>query len=82
MGVLSRRINDVIDRDMEKKKVTSDALRKMEIGQTVTFELPDADAINSGKAIAYRLQNSLRCKFSAISDYVNNRLTITKNAQP
>lgn len=82
MGVLSRRINDVIDRDMEKKKVTSEALRKMEIGQTVTFELPDADAINSGKAIAYRLQNSLRCKFSAISDYVNNRLTITKNAQP
>lgn len=54
----------------------------MEIGQTVTFELPDADAINSGKAIAYRLQNSLRCKFSAVSDYVNNRLTLTKNAQP
>lgn len=67
---------------MEKKKVTSDALRKMEIGQTVTFELPDAGAINSGKAIAYRLQNSLRCKFSAISDYANNRLALTKNAQP
>lgn len=67
---------------MEKKKVTSGALRKMEIGQTFTFELPDADAINCGKAIAYRLQNSLCCKFSAISDYVNNRLTITKNARP
>lgn len=67
---------------MGKKKVTSDALRKMEIGQTETFDLPDADAINSGKAIAYRLQNSLRCKFSAISDYTNNRLTLTKNAQP
>ena len=66
---------------MEKKKVTSDALRKMEIGQTVTFELPDADAINSGKAIAYRLQNSLCCKFSAVSDYANNRLAITKNAR-
>lgn len=66
---------------IEKKKVTSDALRNMAIGQTVTFELPDADAINSGKAIAYRLQNSLRCKFSAISDYVNNRLTITKKPQ-
>lgn len=63
---------------MGKEKVTSDALRRMEIGQTVTFELRDADAINTGKAIAYRLQNSLRCKFSAISDYVNNRLTITK----
>lgn len=67
---------------MEKKKVTSDALRRMKIGQTETFDLPDADAINSGKAIAYRLQNSLCCKFSAISDYANNRLTITKNARP
>ena len=67
---------------MEKIKVTSEALRKMAIGEPRTFDLPDADAINSGKAIAYRLQNSLRCKFSAESDYVNNRLTLTKNAQP
>lgn len=67
---------------MEKKKVTSEALRKMEIGRPVTFELPDADAINSGKSIAYRLQNSLRCKFSAVSDYANNRLTLTKKALP
>ena len=67
---------------MVKKKVTSEALRKMEIGQTIIFELPDADAINSGKAIAYRLQNSLLCKFSAVSDYANNRLAITKNAKP
>lgn len=65
---------------MEKTKVTSDALRKMEVGQTITFNLPDADAINSGKAIAYRLQNSLRCKFRALSDYANNRLAITKHA--
>lgn len=64
----------------EKKKVTSEALRKMEIGQTITFDLPDADAINSGKAIAYRLQHSLRCKFRSTADYVNNRLTITKYA--
>lgn len=64
---------------MEKKRVSSEALRRMEMGQTVTFELPDADAINSGKAIAYRLQHSLRCKFSADADYVNNRLTITKS---
>lgn len=67
---------------MIKEKVTSEALRKMEIGQTKTFELPDADAINSGKAIAYRLQNSLRCKFSAVSDYAHNKLTLTKNARP
>lgn len=66
---------------MENKKVTSEALRRMAIGESVTFVLADADAINSGKAIAYRLQNSLRCKFSAISDYANNRLTLTKNAR-
>lgn len=65
-----------------KQKVTTEVLRKMAIGQTITFDLPDAEAINSGKTIAYRLQYSLHCKFSAVSDYVNNRLTITKNAQP
>lgn len=65
-----------------KQKVTTEVLRKMAIGQTITFDLPDAEAINSGKTIAYRLQYSLRCKFSAVSDYANNRLTITKNAQP
>lgn len=54
----------------------------MGIGQTVTFELPDARAINSGKALAYRLQHELGCNFSAVSDFTNNRLTITKNARP
>ena len=67
---------------MEKKKVTSDALRKMKIGQSVTFELPDANAIDCGKTIAYRLQHYLHCRFTAISDYANNRLTLTKNARP
>lgn len=61
-----------------KEKVTCEALRKMAVGDTVTFELPDADAINTGKTIAYRLQHSLHCKFSAVSDYGNNKLTITK----
>ena len=51
----------------------------MEMGETITFRLADANAINTGKAIAYRLQNSLGCKFSAESDFSNNTLTITKN---
>lgn len=67
---------------MEKQKVTIEALRQMEIGQTLTFELPDTGAIESGKTMAYRLQHSLGCKFSAVSDYANNRLTITKSAKP
>lgn len=51
----------------------------MAVGETLTFELPNADAVNSGKAVAYRLQHSLGCKFSAVSDYANNKLTLTKN---
>lgn len=63
---------------MEKKRVTTAALRKMEMGQSITFDLPDALAIDCGKTIAYRLQHALKCRFSAVSDFANNRLTITK----
>lgn len=66
---------------IRKEKVTSEALRRMEMGETVTFELPNADAINTGRAIAYRLQHSLRCRFTAYSDYANNLLAITKTAR-
>ena len=68
--------------DIEKKKVTCEALRRMKMGQSVTFELPDANSIEAGKTIAYRMQHVLHCKFSASSDYPNNRLTITKSARP
>lgn len=67
---------------MGKSKVTTDMIRQMEIGQTLTFELQDAKAIESGKTIAYRAQHILNCKIKAVSDYANNRLTITKNARP
>lgn len=70
---------------MEKKKVTSAALRKMKVGQTGTFELPKKEpylsrAANSGKAIAYRLQRELNCKFTAVTDFENAVLTITKTS--
>lgn len=72
---------------MEKKKVTSDALRKMAIGQTVPFKMPTTEpylsrAINSGKTTAYRLQRELCCRFTTVADYDNALLIITKNAQP
>lgn len=63
-------------------KVTCAVLREMAMGETRTFELPGANAIDCGKTMAYRLQYSLHCKFSAVSDYTNNRLTITKNPRP
>lgn len=49
-------------------------------GETRTFDLPNAQACDNGKSVAYQLQNQLRCKFSVSTDYVNNRLTITKTA--
>ena len=62
------------------EKVTRDALRAMAVGETRTFELPDAQACDNGKSTAYQMQNLLRCRFSVSTDYVNNRLSITKNA--
>lgn len=62
------------------ERVTRDALRAMDIGETRTFDLPNAQACDNGKSVAYQLQNQLRCKFSVQTDYVNNRLTITKSA--
>lgn len=63
---------------MEKNKVTTEALREMAMGETVVFALPDAAAINTGKAIAYRVRHVLQCRFKAASDFVNNTLTLTK----
>lgn len=62
------------------ERVTRDALRAMRDGETRTFDLPDAQACDNGKSTAYQLQNQLRCKFSVQTDYVNNRLTITRYA--
>lgn len=59
-------------------KVTSETLRKMDIGETIMFELPNAASINSAKASAYRLVPILRCRFRAVSDFINNTLTLTK----
>lgn len=69
-----------------EEKVTSAALREMPIGQSRTFQMPRNEphlsrAVNSGKAIAYRLQRELCCTFTAATDYDNATLTITKLAK-
>jgi len=61
-------------------RVTRDALRAMAIGETRSFDLPNAQACDNGKSVAYQMQNLLRCRFSVSTDYVNYRLTITKSA--
>lgn len=61
-----------------KEKVTMPALREMEIGETRRFNLPNAEACNSGKSTAYQAQHLLRCKFRMKTDYSTNTLTVTK----
>ncbi len=65
---------------MKTEKVTREELRSMEMGESRTFELPNARACDNGKSVAYQMQNLLGCKFSATTDYPTNTLTITKNA--
>lgn len=61
------------------EKITREVLRQMAVGETKTFTLPNAQACDNGKSIAYQFQNLIGCKFSVSTDYVNNKLTITKN---
>ena len=63
----------------EIEKVTRKHLRTMQMGETRTFTLPSAQACDNGKTTAYQVQNLEHCKYSVQTDYVNNRLTITKN---
>lgn len=65
---------------MKAEKVTREDLRLMQMGETKEFDLPNAQACDSGKAVAYQMQNLLGCKFSVTTDYPSNKLTITKNA--
>ena len=60
------------------EKVTREHLRAMNVGETRTFTLPNAQACDNGKTTAYQMQNIERCKYSVQTDYVNNRLTVTK----
>lgn len=60
-------------------KVTREDLRSMEVGETKTFDLPDAQAIDSAGVTAYQMQNLERCKYSITKDYQNNKIKISKN---
>lgn len=60
-------------------KVTRDMLRGLNAGDSLTVTLPDAAAIESGKATAYTLQRLEGCKFSVQTDYVARTLTVTRS---
>lgn len=64
-------------------RLSCDALRRMETGETVVFRLPPQEpqlskAANSDKSLAYRLQRELRCRFTLSTDFDNARLTVTR----
>ena len=61
-------------------KLTRNDLRSIPMGRAKTFSLSDANACDNGESLAYQFQNLLCCKFSVQTDYVNSRLTITRNA--
>ena len=63
----------------KKEKVTRELLRRMQIGETKTVYLSNAQACDTGKSIAYQMQNILNCRFTIETDYKNNILTITKS---
>lgn len=60
------------------EKLTRDDLRNMKMGETKTFSLSGALACDAGKTTCYQMQNILKCKFSVSTDYVNNKLTVSK----
>lgn len=59
-------------------KVTTERLRELPVGKMLIAALPDAKAINTAKALAYRLQHELGCRFECKSDYRECVITITK----
>ncbi len=63
---------------MKQDKVTVSDLQGMKVGETRTFELPDARAIENGKVLAYRTGRMSGCRYKASSDFVNSTLTLTK----
>jgi hypothetical protein len=64
---------------MKQDKVTREDLRAIRSGETRTFELPSAAACDSGKSMAYQMQNILGCKFSCETNYTENTLSITRS---
>ena len=62
------------------EKVTREELRNMKFGESREFALPNAQACDNGKSVAYQMQHLLGCKFRSTPDYPTTTLTITKNA--
>lgn len=63
---------------MKVTKITVEMLRKIEVGESVCFELPDARACYNGRALCYTFKSLMDCKFRCRINYVANTLTVEK----
>lgn len=58
--------------------VSRSVLREMKIGDSRTFELNDAMAIDSAAVKAYQMQYIEGCRYVCKKNYVARTITITK----
>lgn len=65
------------------EKLTTEALRQMQMGEIRAFRLPKQEpylsrAAATGKSLAYRVQREMECRFTATTDFDNAMLILTK----
>ncbi len=65
---------------VKTEKVTREDLRQIPDGGSRTFALPNAQACDNAKTVAYQYARILGCKFRARTDYDHSRVTFTKAA--
>jgi hypothetical protein len=65
--------------EIKRDKVTRAELKTMTVGEARTYQLPNAAACDSAKSTAYQMQNLMKCRFSQITDYATNQITITRS---
>lgn len=63
---------------IQADKITRDDLRAMHDGETLTFQLPSAAAVESGKTSAYIFAKLTGIRLRCESDFENKTLTITR----
>ena len=60
------------------KKVTRETLRQMACGESPTFKLPNAQAIDSAGTTAYQMARIEESTYKVEKDYAKKTIEITK----
>jgi len=56
----------------------SDELRKMKVGESRTFDFPDAKKVHSAAVMTYRLGKFENIHFACRVDFAGRKLTVTR----